>query len=80
MFHPLLGNLGGLTDVQLEQKLSELTRKWMNLPLVADPNVRRQLSLLLDAHREEVLNRTYAKQDEALKKGGVDPFASLDIS
>jgi len=80
MFHPLLGNLTTLTDQQLDQKLGELIRKYHNLPLVGNADLRRQLSLYIDAYKQEMLNRTYAKQQEAQKKGGVDPFASLDIS
>lgn len=79
MFHPLAGNLSELTDQELEKKLNELTTKYVKLPLTCDPNLRNQLMLLLETHRQELISRTYKKQNNN-KKDGPDPFASLDIS
>lgn len=79
MFHPLSGNLSELTDQDLEKKLNELTNKYVKLPMTCDPNLRNQLLLLLEIHRQELIERTYRKQKDN-KKDGPDPFASLDIS
>ena len=78
MFHPLLDNLPSLTDQQLEQKLAELYQRYANIPLVGNPDIRRQLTLFIETYRNEMLRRTNDKQ-AAQKRSGPDPFASLDI-
>ena len=78
MFHPLLDNLPGLTDQQLEQKLAELYQRYSNMSLVGNPDIRRQLTLFIETYRNEMLRRTSDKQAKQ-QRNGPDPFASLDI-
>lgn len=78
-YHPLVGNLSDLSDQDLEKKLNDLTTRYVRLPQIVNPDVRNQLLLLLEAYRQELINRTYQKQKKN-EKDGPDPFASLDIS
>jgi hypothetical protein len=82
MFNPLVNNLSSLTDQQLEQKISEITRKYVMIRNSGNQSVVWQLAGVLDIYKQELLNRTYAKQKEAEKQKNpdLDPFASLDIN
>jgi hypothetical protein len=76
MFHPLLDSLSGVSDQELDKKLSDLYKRYSNMSLVGNPDVRRQLSLMIDSYRSEMMRRT---QDRQNKQDGPDPFASVDI-
>jgi len=59
MFHPL-ANMGGLTDAELENKISELGRKYFQS---SNPDVQSQIATLLEMYKEESsTRRTIAAQ------------------
>jgi len=76
--HPLVANLGKLTDQELDQKMVELTRKYIAAQALYNPPLQSQVLLVLDEYRQEIIRRTYAKQAQR-KEGDPDPFASLDV-
>lgn len=81
MFNPLVQGLRDLTDQQLEQKIAEISRKYAMIRSMNNLAMLSQIALVLDTYKQEMLNRTYAKQKEIESQQGskLDPFASLDI-
>jgi len=53
MFHPL-ADLSGLTDAEIENKISELGRKYFQS---VNPQVQSQISTLLEMYKEESSSR-----------------------
>jgi len=76
--HPLITNLGEMTDPQLDQKITELTRKYIIAQGLGNGHLQTQILVALNTYRDELIARTYKKQS-ARKEGDPDPFASLDI-
>jgi hypothetical protein len=56
--HPLIQDLENLTDSELDTKLNDLTKKYF---MTTNSHVQRQISIVLDSHKEE-LNRRRAKE------------------
>ena len=82
-YNPLLDNLDALTDQQLEQKLNELSRKYVTSQSIGNFGLQMQLSGIIEAYRNEVINRTtarYAKHANQQSKNEPDPFSVIDIS
>lgn len=58
MFDPRVTSLSGLTDVELDNKISELNSKyWMT----HNPEVQHQIAVLLEMYKDELSSRL-AKQ------------------
>jgi hypothetical protein len=49
--HPLIDELSGLKDSELESKINDLTRKYF---MVRNPGVQAQLIAVLDSYKEEL--------------------------
>ena len=64
MFNPLLPDLTQLKDADLEEKLSELNRKLGIAYRLGNGSVANQISIALEALRDEMARR----QAEATKK------------
>ena len=58
MFNPLLGNIEDYSDSEIEDKISELGRKYF---LSNNPDVKRQISVVMNTFKEESIIRA-AKQ------------------
>ncbi len=54
MIHPLSENLAVLSDKEIDEKISELTKKYFQ---TRNPEAKRQISLMLNAHKLEVSER-----------------------
>ncbi len=52
--HPLIGELSGLKDSEVEAKLSELTRKYF---ATQNFELRNQIAMVMDTYREEMAKR-----------------------
>ena len=61
--HPLAGNLEELKDVELESKISDLTKKYF---MTQNTGVREQMSALLDTYKEELSKRQKAAWDKMM--------------
>jgi hypothetical protein len=59
--HPLSGDLANIKDSELDNKISDLTKKYF---MTRNPGVQTQISALLDSYKEEQRKR----QQLALKK------------
>jgi len=82
MFHPLLGDVTSLTDGELQDKITELTKKLNQSYRFGNPALIRQVGMVLEEMKEERVRR----DREHLKKlaeqsDGDDKFKdSIDIS
>jgi hypothetical protein len=81
-YNPLLDNIAALTDQQLEQKLNELVRKYVTAQGLGNNNLQLQLSGAVEAYRNEIVNRTFARQlqNTNQNKNEPDPFSVIDIN
>jgi predicted transcriptional regulator of viral defense system len=82
MYHPLLGDVTELTDGELQQKITELTKKLNQAHRFGNAALIRQVGMVLDEMTQERMRR----DREHLKKlaeqsDGEDKFKdSIDIS
>jgi len=58
MFNPLVDSFNELSDSDIDNKISELSRKYFQ---THNPEVKQQISVILDMYREELRTRQ-AKQ------------------
>lgn len=54
MFNPLVDSFDKLTDTEVDNKISELTRKYY---ISRNPQVQMQIAAILDMYREEARAR-----------------------
>jgi hypothetical protein len=69
--HPLAGNLEELKDIELESKISDLTKKYF---MTRNPGLQAQMRVMLDSYNEELRKR----QQAALAKLMSNRDKSLD--
>lgn len=60
--HPLFENTQPLSDNEIEEKVMQLNRKYFQ---TQNPQVRNQISLLLDDYKLELESRRYKQKLEA---------------
>lgn len=68
MFNPLLGNLKELKDVDLENKIVELGRKYAIASRTMSPGVVQQIAVILEQHRGELTRRQQEASKELAKR------------
>jgi hypothetical protein len=61
--HPLLSDLSGLKDAELEQKIFDLGRKYF---MTNNIEVRQQMSMVLDGLKSELSRRRQAALDKMM--------------
>lgn len=65
MFHPFEGDLSKLNDSDLQNKLSELNRKYYAAARLGNKNLLTQLQTFVTIYRDEITRRAIsAKFDE----------------
>ena len=74
MFNPLVDNFDKLTDSEVEDKISELSRKYFQS---RNPQVQQQISTILEMYKEEGRARR-AKQYSDLQNNSNDTQNGLD--
>ena len=52
--HPLVSDLSGLKDVEIENKILDLSKKYWQ---TYNPNLQYQIRIMLDVYNEELQNR-----------------------
>jgi hypothetical protein len=61
MFHPFEGDLTSLKDSEIEDKVSELTKKYFQASRLGKPELLTQISTFLIIYKEELSKRLRAK-------------------
>ena len=77
MFNPLLDSFEDLTDSEIENKISELTRKYF---ISKNPQVQQQISTILEMFKEEIRSRRAKqklKEQEQNGENGLDDLIKV---
>ena len=80
MIHPLVNNLGTLTDPQIEEKVADLQRKYFQSH---NPAVQEQIAAILETYKDELTTRraiAAKKQQEQLGENGKDLDNLININ
>lgn len=64
MFHPLLGDARDIKDLELENKILELSKKFHIASRMGQGGVANQIAIALDMYKSE----QYRRQSEAMTK------------
>jgi len=75
--HPLQSDITGLSDQELEQKITELTKKYFQALRVV-PGAAHQVALLLDGYKWEQQRRAIEKQRRPLDDTDFDDLIKVD--
>ena len=77
MFNPLLDNFDDLTDSEIENKISELSRKYF---ISRNPQVQQQISVILDMFKQELssrIARARLQEQEQTGENGLDNLINI---
>jgi len=74
MFNPLVDSFNQLTDSEIENKISELGRKYFQS---YNPQVQQQISVLLEMYKEEARARRAKQYLKAQQQNGDNGLDSL---
>jgi len=72
--HPLAGNLSEIKDQELENKIFDLTKKYF---MTVNPEVRQQMSMLLDSYNEELKKRRNANLAKIMANKDLDKLVKV---
>jgi hypothetical protein len=75
--HPLLGSLGTLSDNELEQKLSEVNRRYWQ---TSNFEVREQIIMVIESYKLELETRRSRQRLESQQNGNSDLDNLINIS
>lgn len=78
MFNPLVESFENLTDNQLDDKISELSRKY--IISANNPALQQQILAVLEMHREEMRSRIAQKAQKTLSNDENDLDNLINIS
>ena len=62
--HPLVTNLSGIKDSELDNKINDLTRKYF---VTTNFELRQQIVMVLDTYKEELSNRKRIEYENMMK-------------
>lgn len=65
--HPLIGDLTSLKDIEVENKINDLSRKYFMTP---NPLLREQIVLTLNTYKEELAKRRSKEFEKMMANQG----------
>ena len=77
MFNPLVDDFSKLTDLEVENKISDLGRKYF---MVRNPEVQMQIATLLNMYKDEIRARRARTQLQSLQNGKSDLDNLININ
>jgi hypothetical protein len=77
MFHPLQNDLSDLKDSEVEEKVTELTRKYFQASRLGNSELLTQLSTFLIIYKEEMSKRLRTKTQSNID-GDLDQLINVD--
>jgi hypothetical protein len=80
MFHPLLASTAELKTPELEEKISELNKKYFIAARSGNSGLCQQILVALEAYRYELQNRNLALKQIPTNNGNVDLDGLINIS
>jgi hypothetical protein len=75
--HPLLGSLINLSDNELEQKLSEVNRRYWQ---TSNPEVREQIIMVIESYKLELDSRRIKQKIDSQQNGNLGLDNLINIS
>lgn len=74
--HPLIGDLSGLKDAEVEANIAELSRKYF---MTSNTDMQSQIGLVLDTYREELDERRRNEWQQMMEKRekGLDKLINI---
>jgi hypothetical protein len=74
--HPLLGSLNTLSDNELEQKLSEVNKRYWQ---TSNPEVREQVIMIIESYKLELDSRRIKQKIDSQQNGnsGLDNLINI---
>lgn len=74
--HPLLGSLDKLSDNELEQKLTEVNKRYWQ---TSNPQVREQVIMVIESYKMELESRRIKQKIESQQNGnsGLDNLINI---
>ena len=74
--HPLQVDISNISDNELEEKIKELTKKYLTV-LKVSPTASTQVLMLLEGYKAEKDSREFRRAQEQSKNGLGDEFDGL---
>lgn len=75
--HPLLGPLDKLSDNELEQKLTDVNRRYWQ---TSNPEVREQIIMVIESYKLELESRRIKQKIDSQQNGNSDLDNLINIS
>lgn len=72
MFHPLLGSTHKLTDIDIDNKIADLSKKYGIAARMGQSDLCHQISMALDLYKSDQLDRQYALTQKMIKSQNRD--------
>lgn len=69
MFNPLLGNVSHLSAIDLDSKISELTRKYFIASRSGNGNLCQQILVVIEGYKQELSIKNAAANKISTKNG-----------
>jgi len=74
MFNPLVDDLSQLEDSEIENKISELSRKYFQ---ARNPDLQRQIAVILEMYKQEIVTRREKARLQQIQENGESGLDSL---
>jgi hypothetical protein len=75
--HPLIGDLSGLKDGEVDSKINDLTRKYF---ATTNFEVQQQIAMVLDSYKEELARRQRNSYDKMMNTRNKDLDKLIKVS
>lgn len=75
MFNPLADSFEELTDSQIQEKVTDLTKRYFQ---TRNPELQNQISVMLDMFRQEQTERMYKKKQQDEDDPDVDNLININ--
>lgn len=77
MIHPLINDLSKFKDVEIEDKMRQLTSNYYK---TTNATVRNQISVIMDIYREELAKRQAKQWQDQVQKRNSDLDNLINVS
>lgn len=74
MFNPLVDDLSPLPDSEIENKISELSRKYFQ---ARNPDLQRQIAVILEMYKQEIVTRREKARLQQNQENGEEGLDNL---
>jgi len=78
MHHPFIGELKDMSDSEVDDKIKELTSKYLSAQRFNNPEVLTQLQTFLTIYREELKTRSLTRKMTTDDDDDLDQLINID--